>query len=139
MILAHQFEKIMQKIIRIAPLIIALILGTCYSSQAQIVTVQPNHIDGGFSTFHGNHAKNQQKPADNNLKSTISSDADSELKLAKYPDLNTDNSYYIIEYEVRYSICSYNKNRQTDLQSGSYYCKLVGCKFNNESVSKDLN
>ncbi|MCB2207671.1 MAG: hypothetical protein KQH67_05195 [Bacteroidetes bacterium] len=129
----------MKRIIGIAPLIIALILGTCLSSQAQIVMVQPMPIDGGFGMFYHLRGKAVQKTDNNMVKNSIHSTNDSETNIAQYPDLTQEKKYYTIEYEVKYSICTYNGNRRTDLQSGSYYCKLVGCKLNNESISKDLN
>ncbi len=129
----------MKRIIGIAPLIIALILGTCLSSQAQIVMVQPMQIDGGFGMFYHLSGKDLQKTDNDMVKNSIHSSNDSETNITKYPDLTQEKEYYIIEYEVKYSICTYNSNRQTNLQSGSYYRKLVGCKFNTESVFKDLN
>ena len=61
MILAQLFEETMKKTIGIAPLIIALILGTCICSQAQIVTVQPVNFDGGFSMYKNLNGKELQK------------------------------------------------------------------------------
>lgn len=129
----------MKKIFGIASLIIALILGTCLSSQAQIVMVQPMQIDGGFGMLHSLNVENQQNTAREYEDSSVHDKSNIELKHVQSPGLKSGNEYYIIEYEVKYSICTYNKNRQTDLQSGSYYHKLVGCKFKNESASKDLN
>lgn len=139
LILAHLFEKTMKKIIGIAPLIIALILGTCLSSQAQIVMVQPMPIDGGFGMFYHLRGKAIQKTDNNMVKNSIHSTNDSETNIAQYPDLTQEKEYYIIEYEVKYSICTYNSNRQTNLQSGSYYRKLVSCKQNDETFTKKLN
>ena len=83
--------------------------------------------------------KNFRKPTNNQVKKSIYSSNGSETNTTQYPDLTQEKEYYIIEYEVKYSICTYNSNRQTNLQSGSYYRKLVGYKFNTESVFKDLN
>jgi hypothetical protein len=138
-ILAHPFERTMRKIIGIAPLIIALILGTSLSSQAQIVTVQPVNFDGGFSMYKNQNGIELQKPTNDQVKNSTLLNRDINTNSSRYPDISNTNEYYVIEYEVKYSICSYNSNKQTDLQSGSYYCILVGCKFNTESVFKDLN
>jgi hypothetical protein len=140
MILAHLFEKTMKKIIiGIAPLIIALILGTCLSSRAQIVMAQPIQIDGGFGMLYHLNEKGLQKTDNNIVQNSIYSGNHSETNMDPYPNLKQKKEYYIIEYEVKYSIYTYGINRQTDLLSGSYYCKLVGCNFNTESVLKDLN
>lgn len=139
MILAHPFEKIMKRIIGIAPLIVALILGTCLSSQAQIVMVQSINIDRDFGMFYHMNEKGLQKTDNNIVKKSIHSSNHGETNMNPYPDLKQEKEYYIIEYEIKYSICTYSSDRQTDLQSGSYYCKLVCCKPDVESHINKLN
>jgi hypothetical protein len=94
---------------------------------------QPIQIDGGFGMFYHLNEKGLQKTHNNIMKNSIHSGNHSETNMTPYPNLKQEKEYYIIEYEVKYSICNYSSNRQTDLQSGSYYCKLVGCKPDLES------
>ena len=132
MILAHPFERTMKKIVGIAPLIIALILGTCFSSQAQIVTVQPISLDGGLSMFSNRPINGLDKTTDYQTQNTLKTSTTKNSDILQFPDLLIENEFYIIEYELKYSLSSYCKNKLTNLKSGSYYCKLVGCKQNTE-------
>jgi hypothetical protein len=128
----------MQRIFGIAPLIIALILGTCFSSQAQIVTVTPVNIDGGFEMFKKHNpgvaikSKGNQSEPDESL-------ADDVLNTLQIPLLIGFNEYIILVYEVNYSIYRYRNGWQTDLKKGSYYAKFIGCSKDRELNLKISN
>ena len=127
----------MKRIFGIASLIIALILGTYVSSQAQIVTATPVNIDGGFKMFHNHNSDanvkvKEDKPDD--AFQTIAND-----HILQIPILIAMNEYIILEYEVNYAISRYNNSGKTDLKSGSYNCKVVGCKKDTDSNMKILN
>lgn len=122
----------MKKIIGIASLIIALILGTCLSSQAQIVMVQPMQIDGGFNSYLNilDNGNKNNKHIDNVSDSNFDTDANQVKN--KPGDL-------IVDYESLYKICTYKENKETGLHSGSYYRKVVSCNPNSNKALKKSN
>ncbi|PLW96876.1 MAG: hypothetical protein C0591_07885 [Marinilabiliales bacterium] len=139
MILAHPFERTMKKVIGIAPLIIALILGTCLSSQAQIVMAQPIQIDGGFNNYMYSFNKGKQNTEiqQNHLQSD-------EVYRNSSTTKNVDQIKYnygvvLIDYETLYKVCTFKENKETGLYSGSYYRKLVSCNRNSDEIFKNLN
>jgi len=127
----------MKKIFGIAPLLLILILGTCSSLQAQIVSVQPIHFEGGFSTLT-DLANNGQKENDyNQVQSPGTAYSVVNKKTSESQKANNENEFCVVEYEVRYSIWSYNNHTRTDLHTASYYYKLVSCKQRTKSDTKN--
>ena len=127
----------MKRIFGIASLIIALILGTFLSSQAQIVTATPVNIDGGFKMFHKHNSD-----ASVGVKEDQAEDAYQNVgndHILQIPILIGATEYIILEYGVNYAISRYNNSGKTDLKSGSYHCKVVGCKKNTDPYVKILN
>lgn len=133
MILAHLFERTMQKIVGIAPLIIALFLGTCFSSQAQIVTVQPINLDGGIKMIH------EQFKYDIQSQNYGKEDRNSNCDTLQFSNLMMTNENLIKEFKLEYILCRNNNIEKTDLISGSYYRKLVSCYGNSGKTQKNLN
>ena len=138
MILAQQFEKAMKKIFGIATLIIALVLGTCFSSQAQIVKVTPVNIDGGFNMYknqnlgvaiHGKQVKSK----------STESKVNDEISILQIPVLIGVNEYIILEYDPNYSTCRYSNCEQTNLKEGGYYAKYIAYSKYNELNVKISN
>ena len=127
----------MKKIFGIASLIIALILGTFFSSQAQIVTATPVNIDGGFKMFHNHNTNAIAKVKEDHSGEAFQTIAND--RMLQIPILIGATEYIILEYEINYAISSHNNSGETDVQTGSYHCMVVGCKKNTDSNVKVLN
>lgn len=138
LILAQQFEKAMQKIIRIAPLIIALILGTCYGSQAQIVTALPVNIDGGFNMYK-NHNPGFLFNGANDQPEKNKSEITDKIETSQIPVLIGFNKYIFSDYELYYPICQFRNDGQTDLKKGSYYAQYLVYRKDSELNMKYKN
>ena len=121
----------MQKIIRIAPLIFALVLGTCVSSQAQIVTATPVNIDGGFNMYK-NHNPGVLINGTDDQQVKNESEVHDKIKSLQIPVLIGFNEYIILDYELNYPICRFSKGEQTDSKKGSYYAINTACRKDSE-------
>ena len=129
----------MKKIFGIAPLLLILILGTCSSLQAQIVSVQPIHFEGGFSKLTGLANNVEKENGHDQIKNANATNLVLDKEISACQRMNNENEFCVVEYEVRYSIWSYNNHTRTDLHSASYYYKLVSCKQRTKSKMKKLN
>ena len=124
----------MKKIIGIASLIIALILGTCLSSQAQIVMVRPIQIDGGFNSYMNPFNKGEQNTEiqQRHLQSDEVYRNSSTTKIVD--QIKYNYGVVIIDYVTLYKVCTFKENKETGLYSGSYYRKLVSCSRNSNKT-----
>ena len=118
----------MKKIFGIAPLLLILILGTCSSLQAQIVSVQPVHFEGGFSMLTGLTNNGQKENGRDQSRNSGTEKSILDKEVSECRKMNDENETCVVEYKVTYSVWSYCNDNRTNLHSGSYYCKLVSCK-----------
>lgn len=124
----------MKKIIGIASLIIALILGTCLSSQAQIVMVRPIQIDGGFNSYMNPFNKGEQNTEIQQRHLQSDEVSENSNTAANADQIKYKRGVLLIDSETLYKVCTYKKNKETGLYSGSYYRNLVSCSRNSNKT-----
>jgi len=100
---------------------IILILGTSLSPQAQIVSVQPVHFEGGFSTLTGLTGKEQKKDGRDQVQNANTEKSNLAKEVSECRKMNDENETCVVEYRVTYSVWS-------------YYSKLVSHKRQTSSV-----
>ena len=127
-------KHIVKKEFKIALLMIILILGTSLSPQAQIVSVQPVHFEGGFSMLTGFTGNEKKEDGHNQIQNVGSTNLVSDREASENQRLNNNNKVSVVECKVAYSVWSYNTDTQTHLHQGSYYSKLVSHKRRTSSV-----
>ena len=114
-------KHIVKKEFKIALLMIILILGTSLSPRAQIVSVQPVHFEGGFSTLTGLTGKEQKKDGRDQIQNANTEKSNLDKEVSECRKMNDENETCVVEYRVTYSVWS-------------YYSKLVSHKRRTSSV-----
>ena len=118
----------MKKIFGIAPLLLILILGTCSSLQAQIVSVQPIHFEGGFSMLTGLTNNEQKENGRDQIQNTSTEKSILDKEVSECQRMNNENEIRVVEYKLTYSVWRYYNSARKNTKSGSYYYKSVSCK-----------
>jgi hypothetical protein len=101
------------------------------------VSVQPIHFEGGFSMLTGLTNNEQKENGSDQIKNANAANLVLDKEISECQRMNNENEFCVVEYEVRYSIWSYNNHTQTDLHSASYYYKLVFCKQRTKSDTEN--